>query len=149
MNHHWVEGNCPGKCDRCKKSIKTYNGVTGLHCRWCKITVSHCSLMHFIAHFIPSPIMHLPLLLPATQQMCIPAEAWVRLWWIPRAHSTPDCHLPSCPGKAPSLLRSPSSWLTFHDICALSLAGAATQGQEGHVTVWVFLWQSGSSVRHL
>lgn len=37
MNHHWVEANCPGKCDRCRKSIKSLNG---LHCRWCKISVS-------------------------------------------------------------------------------------------------------------
>lgn len=27
------------RCDRCKKSIKTYNGITGRHCRWCQMTL--------------------------------------------------------------------------------------------------------------
>lgn len=40
MSHHWVEGNCAGKCDRCKKYIKAYNRVTGRRCRWCKLLVS-------------------------------------------------------------------------------------------------------------
>lgn len=59
MNHHWVEGNCTGKCDKCRKSIKSYNGVTGLHCRWCHQTVSSQKILsntstdgHVTEHYI-------------------------------------------------------------------------------------------------
>lgn len=39
--HHWTEGNCTGKCSKCRKPIKSYNGIAGLHCRWCQMTVRH------------------------------------------------------------------------------------------------------------
>jgi hypothetical protein len=40
MLHHWVEGNTAAKCSKCRKQIKSYNGITGLHCRWCHLTVN-------------------------------------------------------------------------------------------------------------
>uniref|UniRef100_A0A2M4AC16 Diacylglycerol kinase n=1 Tax=Anopheles triannulatus TaxID=58253 RepID=A0A2M4AC16_9DIPT len=37
FQHHWVEGNCYGRCSKCRKRIKAYNGITGLTCRWCRM----------------------------------------------------------------------------------------------------------------
>ena len=44
MVHHWVEGNCTDRCQKCKKSVKMFEGK---HCRWCQTTVIYQIIKYF------------------------------------------------------------------------------------------------------
>ncbi|XP_032591130.1 diacylglycerol kinase 1 [Drosophila grimshawi] len=60
--HHWVEGNCYGRCSKCRKRIKAYHGITGLTCRWCHMMLHNrcassvkkeCSLGEYAGLIVP------------------------------------------------------------------------------------------------
>ncbi|XP_027043069.1 diacylglycerol kinase beta-like isoform X1 [Pocillopora damicornis] len=84
MDHHWTEGNCPGKCFKCGKAVKSNNCLTGLRCAWCQVTVHNkCA-----THMAPECNLgeHRELILPP---VCIsPAGGLDRK----RDNSTPEAH---------------------------------------------------------
>uniref|UniRef100_A0A1A9W6Y9 Diacylglycerol kinase n=1 Tax=Glossina brevipalpis TaxID=37001 RepID=A0A1A9W6Y9_9MUSC len=60
--HHWVEGNCYGRCSKCRKRIKAYHGITGLNCVWCHMMLHNrcassvkkeCTLGEFADLIVP------------------------------------------------------------------------------------------------
>ncbi|GBP80531.1 Diacylglycerol kinase 1, partial [Eumeta japonica] len=95
LAHHWVEGNCHGKCARCRKKIKGYNGITGLHCRWCHLTLHNrcvgsaggaCTLGRHAKHILP-PTAIRPLVLD--RQRSLPHRPQQDQFSLPTSISLP------------------------------------------------------------
>ena len=86
----WSAANvgCSSRCDRCKKSIKTYNGIAGLHCRWCQLTLHkkcasqvkpECTLGPNRDHVIPPSCISPAVLVRSPIDLAVPWTCRVRM----------------------------------------------------------------------
>ena len=86
-----MEGNVAGKCDKCHKTIKSYNGLTGLRCRWCHTKVA----THVYVEVTTCP--HVSAAAP--QPVCEPGAGGVRPGPAPRPPAAAHLHLPHGAGQ--------------------------------------------------